>query len=61
MLKVTFSPLKQTEPYFEDPPAMVQKSVFEGQMSVSLLVLLIGGGAWPCKDGENGEFFMDTF
>lgn len=45
----------------EDPSAMVQKSVLEGQMSVSLLVVLVSGGAWPCKDGENGEFFMDTF
>lgn len=61
LLKLTFSPLKQTEPSVEGPPAMLQNSFTDGQISVSLLVVFVGIAAWPCKKGGNGEFFMDTF
>lgn len=60
-LKLTFSPEKHTEPAVEDPPVLVQKSVLDGQIWLSLLVVLAGGGAWFCNNGENGEFLMETF
>ena len=61
LFKVTFWPSKQTELSSEDPPTMLQKSELDCQVSLSLLVEFVGVGAWPCNDGENGEFLIGMF
>lgn len=59
----TCSPSKQTDSLLEAPPNALQKSVFDSHNSVSLVALALLPGvppAWPCNEGENGEFIMDT-
>ena len=59
---LTGSPSKHTESSLETPPNALQKSAFDCQNWVSsLTVEFTGIPAWPCNEGTNGEFDMETF
>jgi hypothetical protein len=58
VFKVIGSPLKHTDSCTEDPPKAVQKSDFDCQISVNLVVRLV---AWVCMEAAKGELTMEVF